>query len=286
MENITPEMSALKSRLKATWESGDYGIFAKYMETGAFEFFDRLDIAPGSSLLDVGCGAGQLLIPAAKKGINVTGLDLAANLVRQAKDRAAKEELSVQVDQGDAEELPYPDETFDVVLSFIGSMFAPRPDLVASEMARVCKPRGRVIMGNWTPEGHVGQMFKVISKYVPPPSIFPSPLLWGDESTCRNRLSGGFEDVQVTRRMYPFRYPFPPSEVVDFFTEYYGPVNRANAALNDQGRKELHAELTALWIRNNTAAEGTTQVMGEYLEVTARRARGINSLPDTELKIA
>jgi len=143
---MTPEMSTLKTRLKTTWESGDYGVFAKYLEKGALEFFDRLNIPAGTRLLDVACGAGQLTIPAARKGIQVTGLDLAANLVQQARARAADEGLRIQVEEGDAENLPYPDASFDVVMSLIGSMFAPRPELVASEMVRVCRPGRRIIM--------------------------------------------------------------------------------------------------------------------------------------------
>jgi ubiquinone/menaquinone biosynthesis C-methylase UbiE len=175
---LTSDMRTLKSRLKAVWESGDYGMFAKYLEKGAIEFFDRLDIRPGTRLLDVACGAGQLAIPAASRGIHVTALDLASNLVQQARTRAAEEGLVIQVDEGDAETLPYPDASFDVVTSLIGSMFAPRPELVASEMIRVCRPGGRIVMGNWTPDGHVGQMFKVIGRHVPPPPV-PSPLLLG-----------------------------------------------------------------------------------------------------------
>lgn len=170
--SMTPEMSTLKARLKTTWESGDYGVFAKYLEKGALEFFDRLNIPAGTRLLDVGCGAGQLTLPAGRKGIQVTGLDLAANLARQARAKAADEGLKVQVDEGDAEDLPYQDASFDVAMSLIGSMFAPRPDLVASEMVRVCRPGGRIIMGNWTPEGHIGQMFKVIGKHVSAAAAF------------------------------------------------------------------------------------------------------------------
>jgi ubiquinone/menaquinone biosynthesis C-methylase UbiE len=140
MATMTPEMSTLKSKLKTTWESGDYGIFSKYLEKGALEFFDRLDISPGTCLLDVACGAGQLTLPAARKGIQVTGLDLAANLVEQARTKVAAEGLKVEIKQGDAEDLPFADASFDVVMSLIGSMFAPRPELVASEMVRVCKP--------------------------------------------------------------------------------------------------------------------------------------------------
>ena len=263
----TSDMSALKTRLKAIWESGDYGVFATHLEKGALEFFDRVNIPSGIRLLDVGCGAGQLTLPAARKGIHVTGLDLAANLVQQARTKAADEGLTIQVDEGDVEDLPYPDASFDVVMSLIGSMFAPRPELVASEMSRVCRPGGNIIMGNWTPEGHIGQMFKVIGKHVPPPPHFPSPLLWGDETTCRQRLATGVRDLKITRYLYPFEYPFAPAKVVDFFIEYYGPTNRAYGSLNDAGKQALHDDLTALWTRNNRATDGTTQVLGEYIEV-------------------
>jgi ubiquinone/menaquinone biosynthesis C-methylase UbiE len=156
MATMTPEMSALKSRLKTTWESGDYGIFAKYLEKGALEFFDRLDIPPGTRLLDIACGAGQLTLPAARKGIQVTGLDLAANLVQQARSRAAAEGLKVEVQQGDAEDLPFADASFDVVMSLIGAMFAPRPELVASEMVRVCRPGGKIHHGQLDPQRACG----------------------------------------------------------------------------------------------------------------------------------
>jgi 2-polyprenyl-3-methyl-5-hydroxy-6-metoxy-1,4-benzoquinol methylase len=272
MASMTPEMSALKSRLKTTWESGDYGVFAKYLEKGALQFFDRLDIAPGTRLLDIACGAGQLTLPAARKGIQVTGLDLAANLVEQAKSRAAAEGLKVEVTQGDAEDLPFADASFDVVMSLIGAMFAPRPELVASEMVRVCKPGGKIIMGNWTPSGHVGQMFKIVGKYVPPPPYFPSPLLWGDEATCRQRFGQGVKDLRITRYLYPFQYPFSPAKVVDYFFEYYGPTNRAYGTIDEAGKKAFREELTVLWSGNNTATDGTTKLPGEYIEVVGTRS--------------
>lgn len=268
----TSELSALKTRLKTMWESGDYGVFAKYLEKGALEFFERLSIPAGARLLDVACGAGQLTLPAARKGIQVTGLDLAANLVRQARAKAAAEGLRIPIDEGDAEDLPYPDGSFDVVMSLIGSMFAPRPELVASEMIRVARPGGRIIMGNWTPEGLVGQMFKVMGLHVPPPPSMPSPLLWGDEATCRQRLRPGLKHLKATRHMYPLAFPFPPAQVVDVFMEFYGPANRAYSSLHDDGRRALHADLTALWTRNNTATDGTTRISAEYLEVVGIRA--------------
>lgn len=269
---MTPEMDALKTRLKSTWEAGDYGVFAKYLEPGALEFFDRLNIAPGTKLLDVGCGAGQLTIPAAKRGIDVTGLDLAQNLVDQAKARAKVEGLDIDVRQGDAEDLPFADASFDVVMSLIGSMFAPRPELVASEMVRVCKPGGKIIMGNWTPAGHIGQMFKIIGKHAPPPAIFPSPLQWGDETKVRERFANGVKDLRITPYRYPFRYPFPPAGVVDFFITWYGPTLRAHASLDDAGKAAFKKDLTELWTSNNIAADGTTHVEAEYIEVIGIRA--------------
>jgi SAM-dependent methyltransferase len=273
MTAMTPEMRALKDKLKITWQSGDYGIFAKYLEDGAIEFLNRLNIQPGTRLLDIACGAGQLTIPAAQRGIKVTGLDLAGNLVQQARARAVAEGLpDVEVHEGDAEELPFEDASFDVVMSLIGAMFAPRPELVASEMLRVCRPGGMIVMGNWTPTGHVGQMFKIIGKHVPPPSYFPSPLLWGDETTCLDRFGPGVSDLRITRYQYPFRYPFPPAAVVDFFIEYYGPTNKAYAALDVGGKASLHDELTELWTRNNTGTDGSTTVLAEYIEVVGRRS--------------
>jgi hypothetical protein len=138
-------------------------------------------------------------------------------------------------------------------------------------MIRVCRRGGRIIMGNWTPEGHIGQMFKVIGKHVPPPAHFPSPLLWGDEKTARQRF-GALQDLKVTRHLYPFEYPFAPAKVVDFFIEYYGPTNRAYSSLTDEGKKAMRDDLTALWTRNNIATGDTTVVQAEYIEVSGTRA--------------
>lgn len=271
MTTMTDEMATLKARLKATWMSGNYGHFAKYLEPGALEFLERLHLAPGTSMLDVACGAGQIAIPAARAGVNVTGVDIATNLVEQARERARSEGLAVQFDEGDAEDLPYGDASFDVVVSLIGAMFAPRPECVASELLRVCKPGGRVVMANWTPEGHVGQMFKIIGRHVPPPPLMPSPLQWGDEATARERLRSGTTRIDVTRHMYPMNYPFPPTEVVTFFCTYYGPTVRALAALEPERKTAFLDDLADLWTRNNSATDGTTKVAAEYIEVNAIR---------------
>jgi SAM-dependent methyltransferase len=201
----------------------------------------------------------------------VSGVDIAANLIEQARARAQADGLTVRFDEGDAEILPYSDAAFDVVVSLIGAMFAPRPELVASELLRVCRPGGLVAMANWTPGGFVGEMFKTIGRHVPPPPGVPSPVLWGDETTVRQRIGDGIVDLRMTKRMYPFKYPFSPPDVVDFFRTYYGPANRAFAALQGQGQAALQHDLEQLWSAHNRAEAGATQVEAEYLEVIATR---------------
>jgi len=264
---MTPEMQALKDRLKATWMSGDYGHFAQYLEPGALDFLTRAAAMPGTDMLDVACGAGQLGIPAARAGVRVTGVDIASNLVEQARARATAEGLDARFDEGDAEALPYPDAAFDLVVSLFGAMFAPRPEFVAAELRRVCRPNGRIFMGNWTPEGHIGQMFKIIGKHVPPSPLMASPLKWGDEATVRQRFQEGSPSISLVKRTYPMRYPFSPAEVVGFFCTYYGPTNRAMAALDFERQSVLRGELEQLWTANNIARDGSTHVESEYLEV-------------------
>ncbi len=265
-----PEMEQLKAKLKTTWNTGDYDKFSRYMERDAEEFYQRLGVKPGARLLDVGCGAGQLALIGARAGAQVTGSDIAPSWIERAKARATAEGLSIQFEEGDAEALPYKDGQFDVVVSLIGAMFAPRPELVAAELTRVCRPGGMIAMANWTPEGFIGQMFKTIAKHIAP-SGMPSPVLWGDETTVRNRLKEGIAELKLTRRMYRFDYPFSPSEVVDFFRENYGPMARAFASLDAAGQQKLHDELTQLWSAHNQASGKRTSVEAEYLEVVAIR---------------
>lgn len=266
------DMDALKARLKSMWMAGDYGHFAKYLEPGALEFLDMLDIQPGQKVLDVACGAGQLSLPAARLGAQVTGVDIATNLIGQAQARAREVGLSINFEEGDAEALNYPDASFDVVFSLIGAMFAPRPERVAAEMLRVCRPGGRLVMGNWTPGGFIGQMFKLTGAHVPPPPGMPSPVLWGDEETVRQRFASGVSALDMRRRLYPVHYPLPPSEVVAFFRTYYGPTNRAFAALDAAGQAALEKDLAAHWSASNKADHGETRIEAEYLEVVATRA--------------
>ena len=266
---MTPEMETLKTRLKATWMSGDYGHFAKYLEPGALEFLSHITMEPGMRILDVACGAGQTSIPMSRAGAKVTGIDIATNLIEQARARAHAENLDARFDEGDAEMLPYDDSSFDIVISLIGAMFAPRPELVTAELKRVCRPGGKIIMGNWTPTGFVGQMFKTMGKHVPPPAIMAPPVKWGDEEVVRERYNDGISYLKLNRRLYPFRYPFPPSDVVEFFRTYYGPTHKAFAALDTEKQSALRQDLEQLWINHNTATDGTTSLESEYLEVVA-----------------
>src|SRR5262245_24526431 len=156
------EIESLKSRLQKTWMAGDYDRFSRYMEDDARQYYERLEIPPGARLLDIGCGSGQLALMASREGFNTTGVDIAENLIERARERAGAENLNARFEVGDAEALPFPDASFDVVVSLIGAMFAPRPELVARELLRVCAPGGTIAMANWTTSGFVGQMFKAI----------------------------------------------------------------------------------------------------------------------------
>jgi SAM-dependent methyltransferase len=268
----TSDLDALKSRLKATWMDGNYDRFSRLMEASAVEFLDRLRVAPRAALLDVACGSGQLALIAARRGVNVTGVDIATNAILAARERAAAAKLDARFDEGDAEALPYPDASFDVVTSLYGAMFAPRPERVASELLRVTKPGGRIAMGNWTKEGFIGQMFKIFARFIAPPGM-PSPVLWGDESTVRQRFGEGVSELRLTRVNYLFDYPFPPADVVEFFKDNYGPTTRAFASLGEPERSTLRAELVSHWTAFNLSTDpNRTQVNGEYLEIVATRA--------------
>ncbi len=272
----------LKAGLRPIWMAGNYDIFSRYMEPDAILFFRRIGVQPGQRVLDVGCGTGQFALIAARAGAHVNGCDISANWIARARERAQQENLSACFEEADAEALPYRDAQFDVVASLIGAMFAPRPDCVAAELTRVCRPGGTIVMANWTAQGFVGKMFKTISKYIAPNGM-PSPLLWGDENVVRERFQNGILDVRCKLRFYQFEYPFPPETVVEFFRENYGPMSRAFESLDPQGRARLKAELVDLWAGHNRAAGNRTLVDAEYMEVIA--IRGGNDLDDTSINL-
>lgn len=271
MQNSAPDLTELKARLKAVWMAGDFGQIANFTTKEAENFVDRLGITPGSKVLDIACGTGNTAIPAAHSGAEVTGVDIAPNLLEAARKRAAAENLNIRFQEGDAEDLPFADHSFDVVLTMYGAMFAPRPEKVAAELTRVCRPGGMIAMANWTPEGFVGKNFALMAKMVPPPPV-PSPILWGDESVVRQRLSSGTKDISCIRQYANFLFPFPPKEVVQFFRQHFGPTQTAFARLDEAGQAALAAQLEQLYHEHNVSKNGDTEVQGEYLEVRAIRA--------------
>jgi SAM-dependent methyltransferase len=263
-------MDALKAKLRATWTAGDFGQIAKFLSAEGEKFINGLGLKPGMKVLDVACGTGNLSLPAARVGATVTGVDIAPNLLEQARAKAEAEGLNIKFDEGDAEALPYEDASFDAVVTMYGAMFAPRPELVAAELKRVCKPGGIIAMANWTPAGFIGQMFKASTAYIPPPPGMTSPVLWGKDDVVRERFAG-VSNVETRPRIVNFAFPFPPAEVVEHFRLYYGPSQKAFAALDEEKQAALRRDLEELWTRNNTMTDGTTSVEAEYLEVVATR---------------
>jgi ubiquinone/menaquinone biosynthesis C-methylase UbiE len=265
------ELAELKARMRATWMAGDFGEIARYSQPAADEFMARRGVRPGMRVLDVACGTGNLSIPAARSGADVTGVDIAPNLLAGARARAEAERLTIGFDEGDAEQLPYADGSFDLAVTMFGAMFAPRPERAASELARVVRRGGEIAMANWTPRSFVGEMFKTTARHVPPPAGLTPPVLWGDEATVRERFRAvGIYDVEVTPLVARLEYPFSEREMVDYFRTYFGPTQTAFARLAEDGRKALGRDLEQLWAAHNRATDGTTAVDAEYVEVVAR----------------
>lgn len=254
--------------MKATWMAGDYSEIAKSIEHEADAFIDRLYIRPGERVLDVACGSGNLALAAARRGADVTGIDIASNLIARARERADEEGLSVHFDEGDAEAMPYPDDSFDTVVTMFGAMFAPRPDVTGTELLRVTRPGGRIAMINWTPDGFAGEMFKASGKYMPPPPV-PPPVQWGVESIVRERFGGAVSKLDAATRNADIRYDCSPAEVVALFRKYFGPTVVAFETVPGKDHEAMRADLENVWTRFNEASDGTIRVKGEYLEVIA-----------------
>jgi ubiquinone/menaquinone biosynthesis C-methylase UbiE len=267
-----PDFAQLKSRMKSMWTAGDFGQIANYSVHAGVDFVARTDIKSGAKVLDVACGTGNVSLPAARAGAAVTGVDIAPNLLDQARKRASAEKLNIRFDEGDAEDLPYPEAEFDIVLTMFGAMFAPRPEKTAAELIRVCRPGGLIAMANWTPQGFVGKTFQLTAKIAPPPPGVVPPVLWGDEATLRQRFSQGISKLTLARHTVTFEYPFSPKEVVAFFRQYFGPTQTTFARLDKANQELLTRELETAWIENNQATDGTTKVEAEYLDVRAIRA--------------
>jgi len=261
------DLDALKARQKATWMAGDFGEVAKLTETTAIEFMARRGLKPRMRVLDVACGTGNLAIPAAKGGAQVTGIDIAPNLLDQARTRASRDGLAIGFEIGDAENLPFEEGSFDLVVSMFGAMFAPRPELVATELVRVCRPGGQIAMANWTPAGFIGQLFAVTGRHVPPPLNVPSALLWGEPATVRDRFHDHTTTLRMTCRVAHLKLPFAVARTVEFYRSYYGPTQKAFAILSEEKQTALRRDMESLYTQHNRACDDTTHVEAEYLDI-------------------
>jgi 2-polyprenyl-3-methyl-5-hydroxy-6-metoxy-1,4-benzoquinol methylase len=253
--------------------AGDFGVIARAVSASAEAFIERLAIPSGARVLDVACGTGNTAIPLARRGAVVTGVDIATNLLVQARERAAAESLSISFDEGDAEDLPYAEGSFDAVVTMFGAMFAPRPQIVAAEFARVLKPSGLLAMANWNPASFSGEMFRVTGRHVaPPPGILP-PVLWGEENTVRERLASNFTHIQTELIPLDFNLPTNPAGAVAFFRKNFGPTVVAFSRLDEPGQAALAADLESHWAGANIAPDPANQTLirNEYLQITAIR---------------
>jgi ubiquinone/menaquinone biosynthesis C-methylase UbiE len=263
--NTIRDLAALKIRQHAAWSSGDYAIVGTTLQIVGEELCEALDIRPGQKVLDVATGNGNATLAAARRWCDVVSTDYVPNLLERGQLRAKAEGLPVEFKVADAEALPFADAAFDVVVSTFGVMFTPDQDKAAAELLRVCKSGGKIGLANWTPEGFIGQLFKTLGKYLPPPAGAKSPALWGTPSRI-TEMFGAATSIKAEPRHFTFRYR-SPEHFLEVFKNYYGPMLKAFAALDETNRQGLRHDLLALIGRMNAAADGTMIVPSEYLEI-------------------
>ena len=267
----TTDLGALKTRQQAAWSSGDYAVIGTTLQVVGESLAEACDLLFDERVLDVAAGNGNATLAAARRGCKVTSTDYVPSLLQHGERRARAEGLQVDFRVADVEALPFEDGAFDVVLSTFGQMFAPDHARTALEMARVCRPGGRIGMANWTPESLVGQMFKVLGKHVPPHADVKPPALWGTEAHLRELFGNRAIAIECTRRYFKFRYR-SAAHFVAVFRTWYGPVHKAFAALGEERGAHLERDLIALLDGMNTGGPNTLVVPGEYLEVVVTRA--------------
>lgn len=265
----SPDLAAVKTRQQAAWSSGDYAIVGTTLQIVGETLCEAVDLRSTHRVLDVAAGNGNATLAAARRFADVTSTDYVGALLEGGKRRAAAEQLDIEFREADAENLPFADSSFDIVLSTFGVMFTPDQDKAAAEMLRVCKRGGRIGMANWTPQGFIGQMFKTLGAHLPPPAGVKSPALWGTPERL-TELFGKEASIAAEPRMFVFRYR-SPAHFIDVFAAYYGPVLKALAALDEPKRKALIADIEALIGRFNRVDDGTMVVPSEYLEVVVTR---------------
>ena len=265
-----PDFAAIKQRQQATWASGDFAVIGTTLQIVCEQLAEAIDIRSGEQVLDVAAGNGNATLAAARRFADVTSTDYVPTLLEKGRERARAEGLNVQFQVADAEALSFPDASFDVVLSTFGAMFAPQHDRVASELLRVLRRNGRIGMANWTPEGFIGQLFKVVGAHVPPPAGVRSPALWGTDVHLADLFAAGAVEIQSTRKLFNFRYR-SPAHWLQVFRDYYGPTHKAFAALDSNDQLALEREMLALIARHNIGGERGMVVPAEYLEVIIRK---------------
>ncbi|MGZ8331323.1 MAG: class I SAM-dependent methyltransferase [Rhodoplanes sp.] len=265
-----PDFTALKARQQAAWSSRDYAVVGATLQIVGEQLCEALDIRSGQKVLDVAAGNGNASLAAARRWCEVVATDYVPALLTRARERAGAERLSIDIREADAEALPFADESFDVVVSTFGVMFTPDQDRAAGELLRVCKPGGKIGLANWTPEGFIGQVFKAIGKYMPPPAGARSPALWGTPARIDELFGPHAASIKSAQRNFVFRYR-SPEHWLDVFKTYYGPLLKTFAALDAPARSALEGDLTALIDRFNRSRDGSMVVPSEYLEVVITR---------------
>jgi ubiquinone/menaquinone biosynthesis C-methylase UbiE len=268
--NAPTDLNALKTRQMAAWASGDYAVIGTTLQIVGEQLAEACDLRCDERVLDVAAGNGNATLAAARRGAKVTSTDYVASLLERGADRARAERLVVKFQAADAEALPFDDASFDAVLSTFGVMFAPDHAQSAAELARVCRPGGRIGLANWTPAGFIGQLFKVLGKHVAPPAGVQSPSLWGTEAHLKQLFGERAASIAITPRMFNFRYR-SPAHFIEVFRTWYGPVHKAFAALPAEGATALEKDLTELMNGLNRAGPDSLVIPSEYLEIVVTR---------------
>ncbi len=264
------DLAAIKERQQRAWASGDYAMFGATLLIMSEVLCEAVDLRSGQRVLDVATGSGNTALAAARRFCEVTGIDYVPALLERSRERAAAERLEVAFRDGDAENIPFGDTSFDVVLSTVGVMFAPDQKKAADELLRVCRPGGKIGLASWTPDGFAGEMPNVFARYVPPPPGLEPPALWGTEERVRGLLGGGIGELKTVRRTFVFRYR-SVHHYMEVLQTHLGPTREAFRSLDSAGRENLVGDLTELVNRYNRSGDEMMVVSSDYLEVVAIR---------------
>jgi len=267
---VNVDFNAIKQRQQATWASGDFAIIGTTLQIVGESLAEAVNVRAGEAVLDVAAGNGNATLAAARRFARVTSTDYVSHLLEKGAARAKAEGLDIQFQVADAEALPFDDGSFDVVLSTFGAMFTPEHHKAARELMRVVRSGGRIGMANWTPEGFIGQLFRVIGAYVPPPAGTKSPALWGSEPRIVELFGPEAIDIRCVRRDFNFRYR-SATHWIEVFRNFYGPTHKAYAALDPVRQTSLTKDITALLEGLNVGGSSSLVVPGEYLEVVITR---------------